>query len=88
MSLRVRINVTEQHIRDGVRSDCGYCPTALAVAFDCPPGDAHAGPGHLGPGGMGSVYRYPTPPEVQAFISLFDAGGVVHPFSFVVEVAP
>lgn len=84
----MRVDVTEDDIRRGVRGNHNRCPVALAVQREGFPhamvsaviceGDTWR-PGHL---------HSPTPPEVRVFTSQFDAGVDVKPFSFEFDWLP
>ena len=79
----VMINVTEQDIERGERQNCMACPVSLAMSRET--------------GELWEVYalrafrvmsRQPVsfPEPVSNRIRMFDAGGVMRPFSFDVEI--
>ena len=71
----ITINVTEQHIADGVRGDDASCPINLAVAQILPPDTV-------------IFFGYSPkdlPKELCSFMKRFDAGESVSPFSFSIE---
>jgi len=77
------IDVTEEDINDGVRQNCWTCPIALAAVRSL---DDHTAYAALflfvrRPGGTLSA---PLPNEAVRFMSDFDAGLPVKPFSFTV----
>lgn len=89
---RVKIKVTEEHIKAGKRGDCNACPIALAVldAVMVPAVRANM----FGLSLICSDRGYPDneyishanyTPKVARFISDFDRGNHVKPFTFYAE---
>jgi len=79
----ININVTENDIRQGVPEDCNQCPIAIAALRVFPETEIRVGD-------MIEVYPlngddeewYDLPDSALEFISDFDDGKDVHPFSF------
>lgn len=87
------VHVTEFHIRDGQRADCGKCPIALAVAacighYDVRVYNYSVTIGVKGSsisnGGLSQAYKLPV--SARNFIRWFDRlpemSDLVKPFSF------
>jgi hypothetical protein len=88
--MRVTIRVTAEDIRQGKRNNCYGCPITLAVARALPkfyakvykkdlhliPRQAQARPWQI----------FALPEQATRFVRDFDAGQVVEPFSFVIEL--
>ena len=82
------INVTAEDIACGGRGNCSRCPVAKALTR-CVPGVKESYASYTG----GSLYaiagpglRVKFPIEVAYFISDFDSGLPVSPFTFTVEI--
>ena len=76
----MKIEVTQAHIEQGVKSDCSLCPVALAMAesgFDQP----HATCRDLS--WLGVLVK--TPLRVSEWIERFDLGRQVEPFTFEID---
>ncbi len=83
--MKVKVTVTEQHIKRGKKSNTNFCPIALAlkgqlglrsVVVD---GDVvEFGVDKEGDGG----FSINLPVEAQEFVRAFDDGETVKPFSF------
>jgi hypothetical protein len=82
------INVTERHIKEGTRGDCGYCPVALAVGEVIDSPQTEISVGHERVIIFDTHQRAILPPEARQFISLFDKRYYVKPFSFEVDLVP
>lgn len=79
-----RIVVTQRHIAGGFKGACGQCPVALAVKEACPQSlfvSVTLFAIRLGP-----AVKCATPEIVAAFITKYDAGEPVAPFTFDLEV--
>jgi len=74
----MRIEVTVNHIRRGVRHDGKWCPIALALREKFPGVSVVAYPNYIG---ISTEDFYP-PPEATAFMMAFDRGVGVQPFAF------
>ncbi len=89
----MKINVTAEDIREGLRGDCFRCPIALAIkrdtGFDC---DVYS-PEHIFLGDGPSIIRNKYRPVekdafvVADFIDSFDNQKPVEPFTFELEKA-
>lgn len=90
----VEITVMAKDIAEGVRQDCMRCPIALAIARVTPFKDA---PIHvmtseafiyvpLRKNRQCQFARYKLPVEAYAFISAFDTGATLYPFTFTMWV--
>lgn len=79
--MKLKINVTKEHIRAGIRVSFKSCPIALALRES---GVVNATAEH---GGFGIKNpRHPMPKKVRRFIYAFDRAMPVKPFSFTVNV--
>jgi len=81
----VKIEVTADDIKNGDKRTCVSCPVALALGRALG-SYAFAGPISLFPY-SGSTLRIDTPDEVIQFMTNFDAGLPVQPFSFTIPDA-
>lgn len=70
----MKISVTAHHILHGVRGSCSGCPVALALAEAFPDSTVNVGSRFIKISSASGSRSYWTPPEVAAFIVLFDAG--------------
>ena len=80
------INVTQEHIDNGLKRTCGKCPVALALLSAGAP-DPFVGKDMVwidfsDPDCMGIV----LPKEAHNFIHEFDEGKKVEPFSFTLNI--
>ena len=98
MSTKLTISVTQEDINQGVKSNCRACPIALAtlrilevaqIPFDKEFIDVvhraiytHGINGYLGNKGI----KFKLPIEATHFISCFDNGLPVVPFSFEIDI--
>lgn len=74
---RVRVNVTEEHIRKGVRANNCKCPVALAVK------SVLGGPVKVYANEIEYLYgAKPLPRRIRRLVEDFDCGFDVLPFSF------
>ena len=73
------INVTQEHINSGIKSDCMLCPIALAVRTLFPIVEVDDCCIEIGD------VQYYSPDSVAKFIDDFDNGKLVKPFSFELE---
>lgn len=84
----MQIRVTEKHIKEGIKGSCKSCPIAVAVLETV--GDAKAV--NVG-GSVAFIYdedwvrqTSPLPLEAETFISEFDQGFKVKPFTFELNI--
>jgi hypothetical protein len=82
------INVTAEHIANGKRGECEFCPVALAfqAALDLGPFasiDVLIGCATITTGGRSIAVSLPE--DADQFIVNFDDGEPVEPFSFTVD---
>lgn len=75
----MRIEVTEEDIRKGVRLDCYECPVALAISR-ATESDAHVEGDVMLDGNRRRVFVLPD--EVTRRIRVYDFVGEMEPFSF------
>lgn len=85
--MAVRVDVTEEHIRDGKPRRCDSCPIALAIADALDVGFNHV---RVRKEGVtlfwGPVPRKARLPKIAAeAMNRFDEGGKIEPFSFTLE---
>lgn len=87
-----KIDVTEEHIKRGIRYQCNSCPVALAVG-DKVTSYVKAGCTYIrliDPitryGNDSLLKQYRTPKFVADFIERFDAGAETGPFSFELNI--
>jgi hypothetical protein len=86
--LVLRVTVTPEHIRDGVRECVSRCPLVLAIrarGFDC--AAVARGLSYWSRCGNATVFARPLP-ETAEFIRRFDAGLPVEPGEYGFEVLP
>jgi single stranded DNA-binding protein len=81
---RMNIQVTEKHIRQGVRGSCSRDPISLAMK-DAGLSSPWASPDHLQFRVRFKDYSVDTPESVLYFMQMFDNGGYVMPFEFELE---
>jgi hypothetical protein len=80
------VNVTAEHIAQGVQESCSHCPIALALDDAFPDATAYANGAtfdlwfHAG-----DAVRFSLPGEAEDFIARFDDDGFGEPFSFTVD---
>ena len=79
------IHVTSEHIRDGEKGSSSACPIALAIMEKCY--DVRVSSDCLQvkkqPEGYFTYMHFPK--SVKAFVSKFDCGEEVSPFSFILR---
>lgn len=81
----IRIEVTKEDIMRGMKKDCFSCPIARAMKRQ---GFTSVTVGRnqiLASHADGSVVDVAAPKKVRVFVSRFDDGQYVEPFSFVLE---
>lgn len=81
--MKVTVDVTRNHIQRGTRSNCGYCPIALAIK------EIIKGPYDFSVRAASICFTkrsYQLPESAQNFICDFDAGWKVIPFSFELDI--
>ena len=85
---RIRIKVTAGDIKRGVKGDGECCPVALATKRCARVLDVHVSPNHFDIGKWTSPDSFcgDTPTAVRNFVSDFDAGKKVKPFSFTIQM--
>ena len=76
------INVTEQHIKAGIRSSYVDCPISLAIKGHLPNCAVSTDYTVIQILKNGHITKYRVPPEVYSFILDFDDNLEVKPFSF------
>jgi hypothetical protein len=88
--VRIKIDVTDRHIRDGRPGVCARCPVALALVDHPAIRAAFAmGPHCLVIHTLDATVHYTCPPRsVARFIRRFDVGKSTDPFSFFVRYDP
>lgn len=89
--MKIKVEVTQGDISDGVRGSPRYCPIALAVRRS---GNTRAFVGGYRVsrlGGIGPLDPYgqsaDLPSSARRFVACFDQGLVVDPISFELEIA-
>ena len=79
------INVTRQHIENGLIGECDKCPVALALldvgCLMVTVGDYDTCFYY-----NGQDYQIVNPPDVQEFVANFDDEAPVEPFSFTLDL--
>lgn len=82
MNQNILLNVTQDHINRGKRQDCSACPIALALMDQFPGAEVEvSGVGILIKKRLKDYKKYWSNPETAKFISTFDYGFPVKPFS-------
>jgi hypothetical protein len=76
------INVTQEDIDEGKPVVCNECPVALAIARALPGCEIHV----LGTIVIVNGMYYQLPDECLDFVTRFDDGKSVSPFSFTLEI--
>ena len=78
---RICVEVTQDHIIHGRRSDCTACPVALALE------DVVPGPWYVNALWLYNTRKWEikTPKNVEEFMLAFDSGQPVQPFSFEID---
>lgn len=89
--MTVTVHVTQKHIDEGKIGQCKRCPIALGIKEIFPALDVQVGKTavHIDvpPAVLRDTYRYARiPKEAEDFISAFDQGVNVKPFSFPLDV--
>lgn len=83
--MKLTIRVTEKHIKDGVKGNCAACPVALAIQDTCELAKSVSA-GNLLIFAESSkaphYYQAFAPAEVEWFMTDFDRGRPVEPFTF------
>ena len=79
------VNVTQEHIHNGIRMKCRHCPVALALNEQHPlPNEEWWGTnGREVFCGLEAEYRLPI--AAWQFVDAFDSGRNVKPFTFTLE---
>lgn len=78
----MKIIVTKQNIKDGIKGDSRNCPVALAIKKEYPICDVSAAEDYIYLGD----YEYKVPRSVQRFITKFDkVKSSVKPFCFILK---
>jgi hypothetical protein len=85
--MKLKIDVTEEDIKNGAAGSPGSCPIALACKKAGKPlmigeREAYASMSDLDQEGAGAV----LPLEARQFVFRFDSGAFVSPFSFELEI--
>ena len=86
----MEIEVTKQHIKDGRKLDCNYCPVALAIRDAVTNSTCVEVCDDMSP--IISFYKgddlleFAAPDSVYEFIENFDLGGSVKPFKFTLPI--
>ncbi len=82
------IHVTQAHINAGVRQECRTCPIALALrgAIAHAPEVQVMSGSFVAFGSHGGAEIHRLPEAAQDFITAFDAGQPVQPFSFELDI--
>lgn len=81
------VNVTHSDIDDGTKMSCTGCPVVLGIRRSLGHlGDVRVGNPCVSLWNNGRRYETIVPPEASRFISNFDDGRPVSPFSFSLEV--
>lgn len=78
----VTIEVTQRHIDEGEVGDCSLCPVARGTQDAFPGFKIVVGDDDIFIDEEGVGLNYATPSIVRDFISDFDNGRLVHPFTF------
>jgi hypothetical protein len=79
--MKVEINVTQEHIDNGLADKCFACPVALALSEKVKPAAAvHRGLILIGEKNLSQ------PLSVAEFVNDFDEGVKVEPFSFSLDI--
>ena len=78
----IRIHVTQEHIDNGIRDSCLQCPIALALLEALPIHDVWVHKEEISIFDATSNKVYGPNLQVRDFITRFDAGEEVEPFSF------
>jgi hypothetical protein len=85
------INVTQEDIERGQRHECDLCPIALALLRAIPGANVEVVPSKVWilPAGKREPFGWELarlPDEAQSFMTKFDLGWAVEPFTFDLEV--
>lgn len=86
-SRRIRISVTEEDIRLGIRVSCSFCPIALAARrrLNIPVAVTCSKLKTLNRIGGRTIERFALPSKAQNFIAMFDLGNEMLSMSFCLE---
>ena len=76
--VKTKVNITQSHILSGRKGACRFCPIALALKDAFPESTVHVQGFYFTIDGV----QFQSPKEVVNFISDFDSGLPVRPFSF------
>ena len=79
MKIKIRVNVTADHIRHGQRNDSFYCPIALALG-QC--GLGRVSVDKVSFEFLGSGFHTFLPIKARRFVKNFDKSSRVKPFTF------
>ena len=83
---KVKINVTKEDIKTGLRNNCDKCPVALAIVRKFKSELVFVGHrAWYAIDGKGNKVGGDLPIKAQEFIVKFDRGAFVSPFTFMVE---
>ncbi len=92
---KLTISVTQEDIKAGIRLHCGLCPVARAARralrlAEIPHDEQlmHVNAKNIYPMGASKIgsKRHLLPNEAAEFISCFDSGFPVNPFSFEIDI--
>lgn len=82
----MQIKVTKEHIKNGTKLDCNYCPVALAIKEqieDTSCVEVCDGMSHIISFFKGDdPLEFTAPDKVYEFVEHFDLGEAVKPFKF------
>lgn len=78
----ITINVTQEDINAGKRNACELCPVALSVKRMFPKRTIYVDTRYI----VIDLLGFVIPIEARDFITAFDAGRPVKPFSFPLEI--
>lgn len=81
-NLPSKVTVTQEHIANGSKSDCGHCPVALALLEATGADRVFVGYGAINTHNGDKVTCFMWPRSVTRFVDKFDEGRPVKPFTF------
>lgn len=84
----LKIDVTAEDIAKGIQNDCEACPIALALSRAVPGADFIEVDGDANYELDDVTYYARFPESAKNFVTRFDAGETVEPFTFEAEFAP
>lgn len=83
----MKIQVTEEHIKNGIKHSCRRCPVAQAIKLHIKENfNVHVIGVAVKLYLVNNVERYTLPDEIIEWIKQFDAGLSVKPVSFELEI--